>query len=88
MVQTSQRRFAFHFLGSTNLTISFLQKPKTTYVALVFIDRHLASVISVKLKTGVQTIKMENRILGKEHSLGYMRHGQHLRKFYEFSQVD
>ena len=65
MVETSQHRFLFHFLGSYNLTINFLQKPKTTYEALVFIDRHLVSVISVKLEKGVQTAETETEYLVK-----------------------
>ena len=46
----------------------------------MLIDRHLVSVIPVKLKRGVRTTRTENRSLSKEHWLVYVRHGQHLRK--------
>lgn len=44
-----------------------MQKRETTYDSLVLIDRHLVSVIPVKLKKGVRTTGTENRLLGKEH---------------------
>ena len=54
MVETSQHRFVFYLLRRKNLAIDFLQKPETTYVAVVCIDRHSVLVTSVKLKTRVQ----------------------------------
>ena len=56
----------FAIFCSKNQAINFLQKRETTYDSLVIIDRHLVSVIPVKLKRGVRTTEKANRILGKD----------------------
>ena len=66
-METTKHRVVFHFLRSLNLTINFLQKPETTYVAVVSLDQFLVSVISVKQRKGVRTTETENRVLGREH---------------------
>ena len=88
-LESDRTQCCFSRLQKLKCNNQFSAKTRNYFVAVVFLDQFLVSVISVHLRKGVRTTETENRVLGKEDWLGYTRLGQHCGgMFDEFSLVE